>query len=90
MIDTECVRFLQWALPQLHMRWPGAAIRGIENCTSPISTFWREAERRNLQLHIAGNGQKLTVVCYDEDDRPITQSSPSVALAMTGKSTGEL
>ena len=23
MIDTECVRFLQWALPQLHMRWPG-------------------------------------------------------------------
>jgi chemotaxis protein methyltransferase CheR len=23
MIDTECVRFLQWALPRLHMRWPG-------------------------------------------------------------------
>ena len=23
MIDTECVRFLQWALPKLHMRWPG-------------------------------------------------------------------
>jgi chemotaxis protein methyltransferase CheR len=23
MIDTECVGFLQWALPQLHMRWPG-------------------------------------------------------------------
>lgn len=23
MIDIECVRFLQWALPRLHMRWPG-------------------------------------------------------------------
>lgn len=23
MQDTDCVRFLQWALPQLHMRWPG-------------------------------------------------------------------
>ena len=23
MKDEQCVRFLQWALPQLHMRWPG-------------------------------------------------------------------
>ena len=23
MNDEQCVRFLQWALPQLHMRWPG-------------------------------------------------------------------
>ena len=23
MNDAECVRFLQWALPQNHMRWPG-------------------------------------------------------------------
>lgn len=23
MNDTECVQFLQWALPHLHMRWPG-------------------------------------------------------------------
>lgn len=23
MKDEACVRFLQWALPQLHMRWPG-------------------------------------------------------------------
>jgi len=23
MNDTECVQFLQWALPQLHMRWSG-------------------------------------------------------------------
>lgn len=23
MNDPECVQFLQWALPQLHMRWPG-------------------------------------------------------------------
>lgn len=23
MKDPECVQFLQWALPQLHMRWPG-------------------------------------------------------------------
>ncbi len=23
MCDDECVKFLQWALPQLHMQWPG-------------------------------------------------------------------
>ena len=23
MNDTDCVQFLQWGLPQLHMRWPG-------------------------------------------------------------------
>jgi chemotaxis protein methyltransferase CheR len=23
MDDSECVQFLQWALPRLHMRWPG-------------------------------------------------------------------
>lgn len=23
MRDEDCIRFLQWALPQLHMRWPG-------------------------------------------------------------------
>ena len=23
MKDTECVHFLQWSLPQMHMRWPG-------------------------------------------------------------------
>lgn len=23
MKDSECVQFLQWALPRLHMRWPG-------------------------------------------------------------------
>lgn len=23
MKDDQCVRFLQWALPQMHMRWPG-------------------------------------------------------------------
>ncbi|WP_455222228.1 CheR family methyltransferase [Kaarinaea lacus] len=23
MKDAECVKFLQWALPRLHMRWPG-------------------------------------------------------------------
>ena len=23
MKDPECVEFLQWSLPRLHMRWPG-------------------------------------------------------------------
>jgi len=23
MTDQDCVRFLQWALPQLQLRWPG-------------------------------------------------------------------
>jgi len=23
MNDNDCVEFLQWALPRLHLRWPG-------------------------------------------------------------------
>jgi chemotaxis protein methyltransferase CheR len=44
MKDNECVEFLQWALPRLHMRWPGfRKVRG-QVCKRVV--------RRMQQLHI--------------------------------------
>lgn len=44
MKDSECVRFLQWALPRLHMRWPGfRKVRG-QVC--------KRIDRRAKQLNI--------------------------------------
>jgi chemotaxis protein methyltransferase CheR len=43
MSDQECVEFLQWALPQLGLRWPGfrkvrrQARKGLATVT-PLST----------------------------------------------------
>ena len=46
MRDEQCVRFLQWALPQLHMRWPGfRRVRG-QVC--------KRVDRRMRELGLAG------------------------------------
>ena len=46
MKDNECVQFLQWALPQMHMRWPG--FRKVR------SQVCKRIERRMRQMHIDG------------------------------------
>ncbi len=44
MNDSECVQFLQWALPHMHMRWPGfRKVRG-QVC--------KRLQRRIEQLHL--------------------------------------
>ena len=45
MKDTDCVQFLQWALPQLHMRWPG--FRKVR------SQVCKRIERRIRELQLA-------------------------------------
>jgi len=42
--------------------WPSAAICGVENCTSSISAYWLEADRRYSLLCIAENGHKRSTV----------------------------
>lgn len=44
MKDSECVQFLQWALPRLHMRWPGFRKVRAQVC--------KRITRRMHQLHI--------------------------------------
>jgi chemotaxis protein methyltransferase CheR len=44
MKDEQCVRFLQWALPQLHMRWPGFCKVRKQVCKRV------DARMRNLRL----------------------------------------
>lgn len=46
MNDTDCVHFLQWALPHLHMRWPG--FRRVRN------QVCKRLQRRIEQLQLEG------------------------------------
>ena len=45
MKDTDCISFLQWALPKLNMRWPGFRKVRRQAC--------RRISRRITELHIA-------------------------------------
>ncbi|MCK5394673.1 MAG: chemotaxis protein CheR, partial [Gammaproteobacteria bacterium] len=44
MHDDACVQFLQWALPQLHMRWPGFRKVRAQVC--------KRLQRRLYDLHL--------------------------------------
>ncbi len=46
MKDDQCVQFLQWALPQLHMRWPGFRKVRKQVC--------KRVDRRIQNLGLAG------------------------------------
>ena len=45
MKDTECVEFLRWALPRLHLSWPGFRKVRRQVC--------RRVERRRQELGLA-------------------------------------
>ena len=57
MEDEVCVRFLQWALPQLHMRWPGfrrvrkQVCKRIQKRISGLQLTDIAAYRQYLQSH---------------------------------------
>ncbi len=57
MKDTDCVRFLQWALPRLGMRWPGfRKVRG--GVCKRIGRRIRELHLRDIEayrLHLEAN-----------------------------------
>ncbi len=68
MSDAECVRFLQWALPQLRMRWDGfRKVRGqvrkrLARRLGELGLADTEAYREYLQTH-AEEWQYLDTVC---------------------------
>ncbi|MEQ9669086.1 hypothetical protein [Coleofasciculus sp. G2-EDA-02] len=45
MKDTECVRFLQWALPQLNLRWAGFRKLRKQTC--------KRIQRRLIELQLS-------------------------------------
>jgi chemotaxis protein methyltransferase CheR len=57
MDDKECVEFLQWALPELHMRWDGfRKVRGqvckrIDRRMQTLQLADIKAYRKHLQRH---------------------------------------
>jgi chemotaxis protein methyltransferase CheR len=68
MIDSECVTFLQWALPRLQMRWPGfRKVRGqvckrINRRRTDLGLTDISAYRRYLEHH-PGEWEILDRLC---------------------------
>lgn len=64
MNDAECVEFLQWALPQLHMRWPGFRKVRAQVC----KRLWRRLGQLELSSaeqyrgYLAAHPQEWTVL----------------------------
>lgn len=68
MEDRQCVRFLRWALPRLHMHWPGFRKVRRQVCRR-LDRRWRELGladadeyRRYLRTH-ADEWQRLDAMC---------------------------
>lgn len=68
MNDEQCVRFLRWALPQLHMRWPGfrkvrkQVCKRIDQRIRDLDLPGVEEYRTYLQEH-ADEWAKLDALC---------------------------
>ncbi len=60
MRDNECAQFLQWALPRLHMRWPGFRKVRTQVC--------KRIDRRMQQLNIDGVAAYRTHLETDPDE----------------------
>lgn len=58
MRDEDCVEFLQWALPRLHLRWPGFRKVRRQVC--------RRVERRARELGLAGIDEYRAYLEADE------------------------
>ncbi len=68
MKDDECVRFLQWALPRLQMRWEGfrkirsRVCKRIQRRIASLELSGAQAYRDYLQSHV-DEWQKLDQIC---------------------------
>lgn len=68
MRDEQCVRFLQWALPQLHMRWDGfrkvrrQVCKRIDRRLRHLGLVHIDGYRRFLEAHI-DEWQHLDTLC---------------------------
>lgn len=60
MNDQECVHFLQWALPQLHMRWKGFRKVRRQVC--------RRISKRMAELNISSPGQYREYLAQNPDE----------------------
>jgi len=68
MKDEQCVRFLQWALPQLGMRWPGfrkvrnQVCKRVDRCIQDLGLAGVEAYQAYLEEH-TDEWERLDSLC---------------------------
>lgn len=63
MNDAQCVHFLQWVLPQLHMRWPGFRRVRRQVC--------KRLRRRITQLQLGDLSAYQTYLAEHSDEWPL-------------------
>ncbi|MGB6290904.1 MAG: CheR family methyltransferase [Desulfobulbales bacterium] len=78
MKDEACICFLQWALPHLHMRWPGfRKVRGqvckrlgsrlVELNLSDLKSYRMYLENNPLEWHILDSMCRITISRFYRD-----------------------
>lgn len=75
MKDSECVQFLQWALPRMHMRWPGfrkvrrQVCKRLDQRIKELNIAGLDAYRAYLETHpdewvILDDMSRITISCF--------------------------
>ncbi len=101
MKDTDCVRFLQWALPQLHMRWAGfrkvrkqvckrLAHRLAELGLADIEAYQQHLTRQPDEWRRLDSLCRVVVTRYYRDKLVFTELAEKVLpqLATTARASG--
>ncbi len=73
MKDSECVQFLQWALPRLHMRWPGFRKVRAQVC--------KRIDRRMQQLAIDNVANYCTYLDNHPDEWTLLNALSRVTIS---------
>lgn len=73
MNDKDCVAFLQWALPQLGMRWPGFRKVRRQVC--------KRIARRMKELDLQTVGQYLDRLADDEDEWQVLDAACRITIS---------
>ncbi len=78
MKDTDCVQFLQWLLPQLHMRWPGFRKVRRQVCRridrridtlqlADVASYQKWIEEHPEELHVLDDFCRISISRFYRD-----------------------
>ena len=73
MLDQDCVRFLQWVLPRLRMRWPGFRKVRRQVC--------RRLQHRMNELELPGADAYRDYLLGHADEWPVVEHACRVTVS---------
>lgn len=86
MKDEQCVRFLDWALPRLHLRWPGWCRQVCKRIDRRLKAFDRlagAALARDAEVYLIdeiGKMERLSSVFVGRVGQPLAAGKAVIAI----------